>query len=338
MNVPSPLVTVLMPVYNGEKYLCEAIESILNQTFTDFEFLIIDDASTDESVQIVKNYKDNRIHLIENDQNLGQAGTMNRGLHLARGKYIARMDQDDVSLSSRLRKQIDYMEHNFQVGVCGTWIKYIGYKDNVLNLETRDHLIKIRLLTNQSLAHPTVMIRKRVLDDYNLHYDGRYSPAEDYDLWVRMSEYCSFTNLPEPLVRYRLHQNQSSEIGAKRQSDSANRVRSRLIEDMGVHIKNNDLPIHNKVFCGEDSGSVTFGEVFSYLMRLHYANRQNNIFQPVAFDEFIKSNWVRFLADVDLRFRAKVFKQLFLPRASFWDLGDRFNYFLDLFYRYMATA
>jgi len=330
VNSKTPLVTVLIPVYNGAKFLGEAIESILNQTLEDFELLIIDDGSTDNCVDIIRGYHDSRIRLVENDKNLGQAETMNRGLHLAKGKYIARMDQDDVSLSSRLRKQVAYMENNLQVGVCGTWIKYIGYKDDVLNLETKNHLIKLRLLTNQSLAHPTVMIRRSVLDDYNLKYDGRYSPAEDYDLWVRMSDYCSFANLPEPLVRYRLHENQGSEIGMKQQSDSANQVRSRLIESMGLHLQHGDLLIHNTVFCEEDPCSLTISEVFSYLMRLHYANQQNHVFQLVAFDEFIKSNWLRFMANVDLRIRVKGLKQLLVPRASFWGIGDRLTFLFRL--------
>jgi len=330
LSTQTPLVTVLMPVYHGSKFLDEAIESILNQTFTDFEFLIIDDESKDNSLDIIRSYDDERVRLVENKKNLGQASSLNKGIKLACGKYIARMDQDDISIPFRLQKQVEFMENNLQVGVCGTWIKYIGYKDDVLNLETKNHLIKLRLLTNQSLAHPTVMIRRSVLDDYNLKYDGRYSPAEDYDLWVRMSDYCSFANLPEPLVRYRLHENQGSEIGMKQQSDSANQVRSRLIESMGLHLQHGDLLIHNTVFCEEDPCSLTISEVFSYLMRLHYANQQNHVFQLVAFDEFIKSNWLRFMANVDLRIRVKGLKQLLVPRASFWGIGDRLTFLFRL--------
>jgi len=319
-----------MPVYNGAKYLSEAIESILNQTFNDFEFLIIDDRSTDNSIEIIKSYKDRRIRLVENKQNLGQAETMNRGLGLADGRYVARMDQDDISLSSRLDKQVELMEKNPQIGVCGTWIKYTGYQNSILELETENDLIKIKLLTNQNLAHPTVIIRKSVLDEYSLKYDDQYSPAEDYDLWVRASKFCGFTNIPEPLVNYRLHENQGSEITGEHQSKIANRVRKRLIESVGVHIKNNDLLIHNTVFCGEDSDSLTINEVFRYLKRLQSSNRQKNLFEPIAFDEFIRSNWKRFIYKVDLTIRVKVFKQLFLPRASFWDAGDKLSFLFRL--------
>ena len=335
MSTNSPLVTVLMPVYNGARYLGEAIESILNQTYTNFEFLIIDDASTDDSVEIIKSYRDSRLRFVENSENLGQAETMNRGLRLALSQYIARMDQDDISLSLRLEKQVGFMENNPQVGVCGTWMKYIGYGNSVLELATKDDLIKIKLLTTQNLAHPTVMIRNSVLNEYNLRYNGEYSPAEDYDLWVRMSDYCSFANLPEPLVKYRLHENQGSKIAEKRQSGSSNRVRRRLIESMKVHLENNDLLIHNKVFCGEDTDSLTVGEVFSYLMRLHCANRQSNIFEPVAFDEFIRSNWERFIIDLNLRIRSKIPRFMFLPRTSFWNARDRVNLLSSYFHLFI---
>ncbi|SVC41049.1 uncharacterized protein METZ01_LOCUS293903, partial [marine metagenome] len=110
-----PLITVLMPVYNGAKYLNEAIDSILNQTFQNFEFIIIDDGSTDDSVKIIKSYDDNRIRLVENRNNLGQSETLNKGLSLTRGKYIARMDQDDISMPERLKKQFEFMENNSDV-------------------------------------------------------------------------------------------------------------------------------------------------------------------------------------------------------------------------------
>ena len=191
MNVvptKSPIVTVLMPVYNGSKYLDDAIKSILNQTFQNLEFVIIDDGSTDDSLNIIKSYNDNRIRLIENKANQGQSKTLNKGINLARGTYIARVDQDDISRSDRLEKQLEFMEKNSDIDVCGSWVELMGKQSDVLNLETRSEEIKISLLTNQNLAHPAVMIRKSTLIKHNLDYDPKFIIANDYDLWVRMFE------------------------------------------------------------------------------------------------------------------------------------------------------
>ena len=323
MNTKTPIVTVLMPVYNGAKYLSEAIDSILNQTFEDFEFLIIDDVSTDDSVEIIKSYDDPRIRLVENKKNLGQAEAMNIGLSLALGQYIARMDQDDISLRSRLEKQFELMEKNLSVGLCSTWLKHIGHQDGVLSLETENELIKIKLLTNQNLAHPAVMIRKSLLDENKLRYNSIYSPAEDLDLWVRMCEYCDFANIPEPLVMYRLHQNQVSNALKQGESQGANRVRSRLIKSIGVQLNNNDLLIHNSIFCGEDSNLLTIENIYRYLKHLQSANLQKKLYEPVAFDEFIKSNWRRFIKKLNLRIHNNISRLIFLPQTSFWNAKDR---------------
>ena len=122
--------TVLMPVYNAEKYVAEAIDSILNQTFNDFEFLIINDGSTDNSLDIIKSYDDPRITIINNETNLGLSHTLNKGIELARGEYIIRMDADDISLSIRLEKQIEFMDSNQHIGICGSWIQTFDKSGN----------------------------------------------------------------------------------------------------------------------------------------------------------------------------------------------------------------
>ena len=119
----SPKVTVLMPVYNAEKYLIEAIRSILTQSFMDYELLIINDGSTDDSLKIIKSFSDKRIRLVQNERNIGQANSLNKGIKLARGEYIVRMDADDISLSERIKKQVKFMDANPEIGISGTWIK-----------------------------------------------------------------------------------------------------------------------------------------------------------------------------------------------------------------------
>ena len=290
-----PAITVLMPVYNGFKYLDEAMKSILNQTFQNFEFIIIDDGSTDDSVKIIKSYDDNRIRLVENKNNLGQSETLNIGLNIAKGKYIARMDQDDISMPERLERQSEFMEDNPQIGVCGTWIQLIGKYNGIAELETEDDLIKIKLLTNQNLAHPSVMIRKQILENYKLSYSISYTVAQDYDLWVRMFDHCSFANLPKPLLKYRIHENQKSRKVVEQNSAEGNKVLTNLLIKMGLQLNDSELVIHNKIFSGIDINSVTIDKALSYLIRLRSSNIRKKVFEPLAFNEFLKTNWRRFM-------------------------------------------
>jgi len=197
----SPLVSVLMPVYNAEKYLCESIDSILNQTYQNFEFIIINDGSTDGSADIVRSYKDPRIIFVDNPKNSGLVSVLNHGLDIAHGKYIARMDADDISLPERFEKQVKFMERHRNVGICGTFFRVFG---RVGYIETKKAYPKLKDMREPSpLGHPTVMMRKSVLDKYHLRYDPRYKYAEDYELWTRAVEYTKIANLKDVLLNYR---------------------------------------------------------------------------------------------------------------------------------------
>ena len=284
-----------MPVYNGAKYLNEAIDSILNQTFSNFEFFIIDDGSTDQSIIQIMSYDDQRIQLIDNKNNIGQSETLNKGLSLARGKYIARMDQDDISMPERLKMQFEFMESNLDVDVCGSWLQLMGKYDGIVELETESERIKINLLTNQNLAHPAVMIRKDTLVKYNLNYNPTFTIANDYDLWVRMFDDCSFANLPEPLLKFRIHDNQYSKIRWKQNKSETNKILTNLLKKIGIQPDDSDLNIHKKVFTGYGIDSLSMGEVFKYLMSLKNSNLRNNIFDPVVFNEFLRIKWRRFM-------------------------------------------
>ena len=162
MNLPR--VSVLMPAYNSEKYLGEAIDSILNQTFTDFEFIIINDGSKDNTAKIVEEYakKDKRIRFIDNKKNQGIVGVLNEGIDLCRGKYIARMDSDDISLPTRFEKEIEYMEEHPECGVLGTWYEIFGKLNGPVQQPERIKILN--LLNEDHVGHPTVFIRKSVID------------------------------------------------------------------------------------------------------------------------------------------------------------------------------
>lgn len=212
MRESAPKITVLMPLFNGERFLREAVESILGQTFTDFEFLIIDDGSTDGSVNIVGTYDDPRIRLISHHVNLGVTATLNRGIDLARGEYIARMDCDDVSLPTRLAEQVAYLEQHPDCALNSVMVTMTDEQGNDRGVWLDDRktvsseAIRRFLPRANCIAHPGIMIRKSLLERYR--YNERQRVAQDYDLWLRMAaDRLVIAKLAKPLLRYRINSN-----------------------------------------------------------------------------------------------------------------------------------
>lgn len=208
----NPKISVIMPVYNGEKYLAEAIDSILNQTFIDFEFIIIDDGSTDCTIDIIRKYDDPRIILIINEYNLGIAKSLNKGINLAQGKYIARMDQDDISLYERLAKQIAFLEENPSICVVACRAGLIDSNGNDLGLclsepQTIEE-IKTQLPKINCIVHPSVMMRADVAKtyQYNEKMVTKRRDYEDYELWLRLiSDNHKIAKIAENIIKYRVH-------------------------------------------------------------------------------------------------------------------------------------
>jgi glycosyltransferase involved in cell wall biosynthesis len=209
------LISVILPVYNAQEYLAEAIESILAQTYQNFEFIIINDGSSDNSLNIIKSFNDDRIHLIDR-KNMGLVYSLNEALSIANGKYIARMDADDISLPDRFEKQLFLMENNL-LDICGSHYLLIdaNNKINGLNLTPLSHdFCFLSLISKVPFAHPSVMIRKDFLLKYNFLYgSSKYKIAEDLDLWIRMyNAGAKFANLNEIVFKYRIIENSLSKI------------------------------------------------------------------------------------------------------------------------------
>jgi glycosyltransferase involved in cell wall biosynthesis len=208
----SPVISVVMSVYNGERFLREAVESILNQSFLEFEFIIINDGSTDGSAAILKSYQSDRRVRVYDQENRGLIESLNRGCKLARGKYIARMDADDVSLKDRLAKQVDLMEKHPQIGVMGgatEWIDANGKALTIIRNASGDRELRAGLLRGNPLCHSTVLMRKDAFDATE-GYRAAIVDAEDYDLWCRISDHFQLANLEEVVVKYRIHPGQIS--------------------------------------------------------------------------------------------------------------------------------
>jgi glycosyltransferase involved in cell wall biosynthesis len=200
-----PKVTVLMPVYNGERFLREAVDSILAQTFADFEFVVIDDGSTDGTAEIVRSYLDPRIHFVRNASNLGLVANLNKGIETARGEYIARMDGDDVSLPERLAKQVAFMDASPELAASGTWAKDIDEEGNVIGVRrmTVGRRMEYEFWWPCPLIHPSAIIRRSLVGE--VRYDPDALEAADYDFWLRLRQGRALDNLPEYLILYRVH-------------------------------------------------------------------------------------------------------------------------------------
>lgn len=201
----TPAISVLMPVYNCALYLVEAVESILNQTFTDFELIILDDCSSDNSAEIAKSFTDKRIIYHCNETNLGLANNLNVGLHMAKGKYIARMDGDDISLPDRFQTQIDFLESHPDIDLCSCGLQMFGTENTIWVRESDPEAVKITMMFYSPVLHATSVWRKDSFEKHQLYYDQETFPAEDYDLWSRAIFYCRLVNIPQVLYKYRIH-------------------------------------------------------------------------------------------------------------------------------------
>jgi hypothetical protein len=283
-----PRVTVLMPVYNGEKYVGSAIESVLNQTFADFQFLIVDDSSTDRSADIIDAYrlKDPRIIVASNKKEKGIVGALNTGIEEARGEYIARMDQDDVSLPERMEKQVRFMDKHPDVGASGTWMKTLGQTESRLWLPypTDHEHIKIALLFYTSLAHPTVIMRRSFLEKHELRYEERFKNAEDYDLWERCALLFQLANIPEALLLYRLHAASMSRTLSSEQAELATKVVARQLGRLGIVPTDDELTIHSRVVFGPFGEGDFANAAEAWLLKLVRANCSIRLYDPILFE------------------------------------------------------
>lgn len=211
MGNDKPLVSVVLPVYNRPSVI-NTINSVLAQTYDNFELLVIDNASTDDTVKTIKEIKDSRIRLVINEENKGQTFSINRGLELANGKYIARIDADDLMASERLEKQVDFMEKNLEYGLVGCWVQYITLEDKkafVVKMPVTDKSMRVMQTIACGMFHPAAMMRKSILDEYHITYSPDIVMAEDYDMWRKIMAYSKAMNLPEVLSYYRKGDNDS---------------------------------------------------------------------------------------------------------------------------------
>ena len=236
MTTSQPPITVLMTVYNGEPYLREASESILQQTYPHFRFLILDNASTDRSRDVIRDLNDPRIDLVELPENAGQVRALNQGLEMVDTPYMARMDADDVSIPTRLEEQLRIMERERDVVIVGSAYDRIDSQGSFINLRNYPctHTeIRWRMLFHVSFCHSVVMVRTDALNRNGLRYDTDYALAEDYHLWSRLLRHGRGMNLAHPLMRFRVHQQQTARNAGDRQLQASERISRYNLADLG---------------------------------------------------------------------------------------------------------
>ena len=263
-----PKVSVIMPAYNAEQYIGESIDSILKQTFTDFELIILNDCSRDSTEEIILSYRDSRIVYLKNEENMGVAGTLNRGLAAATGEYVARMDADDISLPERLEKQVNFLDRNSKVAVLGTCLERFGEEISTQYRSFSDNAeqMKIDLLFSCGLAHPSVMMRRAVIAELG-GYDLEYEGLEDYELWCRVAEQHDVLALPDLLLRYRVHGKQVTKNPSEKYLTRMRRLKERQLHEIGI-------PTH--------------GEVAESFYRYCLGNKPDTVEEAVSLAQFLE--------------------------------------------------
>ena len=200
----TPFISVILPVYNAEKYIVEAIKSILNQTYKNFELLVINDGSTDTTHQLISEIKDKRISIIENEKNLGLIATLNKGISIAKGELIARMDADDISLPNRFESQVNFLIENKSVDILGCSYEMFGDINKTIQVISNKKKLAIALLFKNAVMHPTVMFRKKSIIENELQYDPNYLHIEDWAFWLSaIKKGLIIANIDEVQLKYR---------------------------------------------------------------------------------------------------------------------------------------
>jgi len=288
-----PTISVVMAIHNGATFLSEAVDSILRQSFRDFELIAIDDASSDGSAELLLGIKDNRMRTITNKKQLGLSRSLNKGLAAARGQYVARMDHDDISLPGRLKAQIDFLEANPRIDVLGTWARTLGlHREQTWDYPTSDSEIRAEMLFNSVLVHSSVILRRSSFAKYKLRYDPNVARAQDYELWTRGAQHLRFANLGKALLRYRIHPQQVGQKHGSHQQAVAAKVRARQLKALGLQPSQAEFKLHNSIsqwrFPASRAGLL---EVESWLSTIRDANSKIRLYDAKGLDAVLERRW-----------------------------------------------
>ena len=291
----TPRVTILMPVYNAAAYVREAVESILAQTFKNFELLAINDGSTDATAHILRTFDDKRVRVLDNNENLGIIQTMNLGLDAARSEYVARMDGDDICHHNRLELQVRFLDTNPGVDICGGSISVFGKgkRPSILKHPTDDNYIRCAFLSHNPMANPTVMFRREPVLATGERYLSDFEWVEDYDFFERLSNTLRFGNLPDVLLDYRIHDTQVTQQKASAMRDGAARVRRRQLLRLMPQLTTAQQQLHEKAI--DMDQAITKDELHHiehWLLHLSTCMGEHGGYDAQAISKFVAQRWI----------------------------------------------
>lgn len=249
MNPRAPRVSVVMPVHNAERYVAEAIESVLKQTFADYEFIAVDDGSQDGTPAILDRYRTDSRVIVLSPGKVGFVAALNLGLARARGDYVARMDADDICLKRRFERQVNFLDANPDVAACGTATEvFYEHGAHMLGFPRTPDSIRAHLFFHAPLSHPTVMLRREVVQQAHVEYRDAFGGTADYDLWCQLDRAgLRMANLPEVLLRYRRHAAQITTADGQAQVALADRIRREHLSHYGVQPTAEEFTIHSSL-------------------------------------------------------------------------------------------
>ncbi len=318
------LISVVMSNYNtDELYLRASIESILNQTYENFEFIIVDDCSTDNSLNVIESYSDKRIKLIKNKQNMGLTKSLNIAIKEAKGEFIARMDADDISLPQRFEKQVEFLTSNHKYIACGTAIKIIGgHKEGKIIHRTIPDIetFRIYLLFGNypNIAHPTAMFNHSLLKKYNIEYDENCLLAQDYKMWVSCSKYAPCYNIDEVLLQYRVHDKAVSIEKQQLQNDIATQIITEQLQALEVSCDDEILEIHRNFLLERKEYNLKFKK---WIKKLIARNKIYKVYNSHKLKTILWQRWaeISYFALAKTRNPIKMIKILVNTPIRYWN-------------------
>ena len=295
----SPKVSVIIPVYNREAYLGPAIESVLAQTFADFEVVVVDDGSTDRSRDVARTYRDARVRLLCHDRNMGLPTTRNAGIDAARGRYIAFLDSDDIALPTRLAKQVAFLDRHPDYAAVGAWIDWMDAAGRPLGRIKRRPIaapdVAALRLFRQGIENTASMARRAILREYR--HDERFEVTEDFELWARVAAVHPIANLPEVLVRRRAHEQQTSKDRDEQTRFYRQVIYAAQLRLLGVAYTEEDLRRHHLLRRMRKSGFTPDREYIdwaeAWLLTLQRANTGAGCYPEPSFSRLLGGLWLK---------------------------------------------
>jgi glycosyltransferase involved in cell wall biosynthesis len=317
-EMTDPLVSVIIPIFNGEKYIEQTIDSVLSQTYQNWELIIINDGSSDNTERLILKYPDKRIRYLRNDTNRGISPSLNRGIDEAKGEFIARLDADDIALPLRFEKQVEFLSKNRDYALCGSYFQTIDSAGNILKhvrFPNNDRDAQSYLLLHNCFCQSSIMMKAEIAKE--LKYDHRFRICEDYDLWYRISKLGKIINLPLFTTLYRIHDlniTRKSEIMFK----DVNIVNRKIMDDLGIEYTEKEFELHTNALSYHadyfsNSGNLRLLE--NWINKLYKYIRESTNYNALLCYRILTEKWI-VLAYKSGNLKSVFFNHLILKHPS----------------------